>query len=274
MGCGASLKVTAISEPAKKKEVEEESKPFRVKRFKFKLPTEVLQGFGEVLKIITRKSDRRRRPQVAEPSEVSDALLSSQSSHHPSHLDSSVPDAKPHNHRFSLPEAVPPHVEVREDEVVKAASLLPLPFAAAESAASKDASPGLDLEDLSSDLGHIEAQAFTKPQSIEAQVLAVDRQPSMFTRVEEQQERVKELDESDLLSPEAPRVLDEEEEEPSPDLSAQRSARLERDRLAKEEAERLAQASRQQAETALAARESEIAQMQDAAQSILSKYQS
>lgn len=284
MGCGASLKVTAISQPTnKKKEAEEENKPFRVTRFKFKLPSEVLQGFGDVLKIITRKSEKRRRPLVAEPSEVSvDQLLSSQSSHHPSHLDSSVHEAKTHvqNHRFSLPETVLPPVEVKEDHVTKAASLLPLPFVAAESSASKDASPGLEVEDLSSDPGHIEAQAFalTKQQTIEAQVLSLDNQPSMFTRVEEQmdveQERVKALDESDLLSPEAPRVLpEEEEEEPVPDLSAQRSARLERDRLAKEEAERLAQNSRQQAEAALAAQESEIAQMEGAAQSILSKYQ-
>lgn len=293
MGCGASLKVTAISQPTNKKEPEEDNKAFRVTRFKFKLPTEVLQGFGAVLKIITRKTDKRHRPQIAEPSEVSgDQLLSSQSSHqHTSHPDSSDPHSK--NHRFSLPEAV----SVREDQVTKAASLKPLPVVAVESGASKDASPGIESIDLPSNTGHIEAQTFSKQQSIEAQlhlpdhiehieaqtfpkqqtieaqVLSLDNEPSMFTRVEKEAE-VERLDESYLMSPEAPRVLDEEEEEdPGPDLSAQRSARQERDRLAQEEAERLAQATRQQAEAVLAVQNSEIAKMQDAAQNILSKYQ-
>jgi hypothetical protein len=274
----------------------------------------VLQGFGSVLKIITRKTEKRHRPQIAEPSEVSvDQLLSSQSSHqHPSHPDSSDPHSK--NHRFSLPEAV----TVREDQVTKAASLKPLLVVAIESGASKDASPGIESIDLPSNTGHIEAhtfskqqsieaqvhlpdhtehieaqtfpkqqtieaqvhlpdhieaQAFPKQQTIEAQVLSLDNEPSMFTRVEKEAPEER-LDESDLMSPEAPRVLDEEEEEdPGPDLSAQRSARQERDRLAQEEAERLAQATRQQAEAVLAVQNSEIAKMQDAAQNILSKYQ-
>lgn len=293
MGCGANLKVTAISQPISKKESEDDNKPFRVTRFKFKLPTEVLQGFGAVLKIITRKTEKRHRQQIAEPSEMSvDHLLSSQSSRqHVSHPDSSDPPSK--NHRFSLPEAV----SVREDPVTKAATLKPQPDVPVESSASKDASPGLDYEELPANTGHIEAQTFTKQQSIEAQVhlpdhsehieaqtfhkqqtieaqvLSLDNEPSMFTRVENEA-AVEMPDESDLLSPEAPRVIGEEEEEnPGPDLSEQRFARQVRERLAQEEAERLAQATRQQAEAVLAAQTSEITKMQDAAQNILSKYQ-
>ena len=293
MGCGASLKVTAISQPTSKKEPEEDNKAFKVTRYKFKLPTEVLQGFGAVLKIITRKTEKRHRQQVAEPSEISmDQLLSSQSSHqHVSHPDNSESHSK--NHRFSLPEAV----AVRENPVTKAVSLKPLPAVAIESGASKDASPGLESEELPANTRqieaqtfskqqsieaqehlpdhteHVEAQAFSKQQTIEAQVLSLDNEPSMFTRVEKEAE-VERIDESDLMSPEAPRVLDEaEEDSPGPDLSAQRFARQERERLAQEEAERLAQATRQQAEAVLAVQNSEITKMQDAAQNILSKYQ-
>lgn len=271
MGCGASLKVTAISQPVNKKDHEVEEKHFRVTRFKFKLPAEVLQGLADVLQITARKSDKRRRPQVAEPSEVSmDQLLSSQTSHQP---DSSHPTHQK-NHRFSLPDPVPPPEDVKEMKVTKAESLKPQAFSATGAARSMDASPGLEVEDLS-ESGQAQAVPLVKQATIEAQELHTEKQQSMFTRVEERElPEPQPLDESDLLSPEAPRVLPDEEESTSgPDLSAQRFARQERDKQVQEEAERLAQAKRQQAETVLEAQKSEMAKIEGAAQSILSKYQ-
>lgn len=268
MGCGANLKVTAISQPTNKKDHEVEERQFRVTRFKFKLPAEVLQGLADVLQITARKSDKRRRPQVAEPSEVSmDQLLSSQASHQP---ESSHPTHQK-NHRFSLPDPVPPPEDVRELKATKAESLKPQAFPTTGAAHSMDASPDLEVEDLS-ESGQV---ALVKQPTIEAQVLHTEKQQSMFTRVEERElPEPQAVDDSGLLSPEAPRVLpDEEENAAGPDLSAQRFARQERDKEVQGEAERLAQAKRQQAEVALEAQKSEMAKMEGAAQSILSKYQ-
>ncbi len=265
MGCGASLKVTAIVQPTNKKELAEENHHFRVTRFKFKLPAEVLQGFADTLNIITRKPEKRHRPQIAEPSEVSmDQLLSSQVSHEPLTQVGSSHQSHQKNHRFSLPDPVVPP---KEERVIKAASLKQQAVPAIESAYSKDASPGLEVEDLS-DTGQVQAAPLAKQQTIETQVMHAEKQQSMFTRVEEPQV----LDENELLSPEASRVLPEEEES-KPDLSAQRFARQERDKQAQEEAERLAQAKRQQAEAILDAQKGEMAKMEDAAHGILSKYQ-
>jgi len=268
MGCGASLKVTAISQPTNKKDHEEEEKHFRVTRFKFKLPAEVLQGLADVLKLTSRKAEKRSRRQVAEPSEVSmDQLLSSQ----PSHQEISS-HTHQKGHRFSLPDPVTPPEDVKELQVTKAASLKPHAFPAIDTARSKDASPSLEVEDIS-EPG--QAVPLAKQTTIEAQAMHTEKQPSMFTRVEERELPHNQLlDEDDLLSPEAPRVLPEEEESGSGlDLSAQRLARHERDKQAQEEAERLAQVNRQQAETVLEAQKSEMAKMEGAAHSILSKYQ-
>lgn len=267
MGCGASLKVAAITQPTSRKELEEENKHFRVTRFRFKLPAEVLQGFGDVLKIVARKSEKRRRPQIAEPSEVSvDQLMSSQ----PSQAHSWRPDnPPPQNHRFSLPG---PAVEPSEEKAVKTESLFAAAVPRTESAYSKKNSSVLEDKEAEP------VEAVVKQQTIEAEVMHLEQRPSMFTRVEEQKEDVvsamDQLAESDLLSPEAPRTLPEEEEDaPAVDLTAQRQAREARDRQAQEEAERLAQEKRLEAESVLEAQKTEIAKMEDAAQSILSKYQ-
>lgn len=258
MGCGTSLKVTAISQPTSKKEVEEEVRAFKITRFKFKLPTEVLQGFGVVLKLVTRKPEKRRREKDKERSEIpGEQLLTS---HHTNHSDTNT-----HNPRFSLPEA---SSELKEELV----SLRPQTIQPCESAYSKNTSYVEDGEEgKERGAGRIETM----------EMKAEGRQ-SMFVRVEEgvsdsglhvQRPKTSDWNESDLQSPEAPHVLsDEEEEGGAADLSMQRQLREERDRQAAEAANLIASTQRQHAEASLEAQKTALTRMEDAAQSILSKY--
>ena len=152
-----------------------------------------------------------------------------------------------------------------------------LPSVSGGEAANPGIAPEPKLEDT-------KAQAKAVPSSFQA-ILASEQQkgeaPSLGNKGREQggggieeSEAMREGGEEHRYSPEPPRpeALSDDEEGPYEDPSI-RAARLEKERLAKEEAERRAAELRLEEETSAAQRKGAMNNMQSEADSILSKYQ-
>lgn len=315
MGCGATLKVNAITQPTNREDQSKSpERPFRRTHFRYKLPAEVLQGFAEVLKIVSRKSEKRKKPQVAEPSELSanvsqlDHISNKQSEVHEDALSVHRADSRSVNvsgvrDSPDLPAAPERRVSERQPQPEQPASFqqhLPETHTAVEPPSHAVAEPPLTVnthkdehheaepkppEPRAESPTQVEDFLAEKTDSVQAEEFPLGKQKSIFYRVDDQREdqpMVSEAwgsakkdprDESDLLSPEAPRVLPDEEYEEPEDSSSRKAARQELERLAQEEAERIAADKRQKDEQVLEDQRGKMKGMEDAAQSIMSKYQ-
>ena len=283
MGCGASLKVTAISQPTNKQESSGGDRPFKRTHFRFKLPAEVLQGFGELLKITARRTEKRKKPQIPEPSEVS------MEHSNPTNRQSDFHDEATNHDDSKSMEAFAPHDSPDIPAIVEPpARPVPPPLPAGklmveerkELKETKEEQKEEEKTVLKKEKTETEVIRVDNSGSVEAEEFSMKKQKSIFYRVDDQRSegedgsaKNEEIEESDLLSPEAPRVLPDEGFEDEADSGPRKAARIELEKKAQEEAERIASQKRQLDEEVLEEQRGKMKGMEDAAQSILSKYQ-
>lgn len=260
MGCGANLKVTAISTPSGKKE-QPEAPERRSHIARFKLPAEVLTGFENVLKVVTRKTAKRRKPnhltdvpEPAGPSAVSDGATLKERQH----------EEKTKKKEMAVLGVSPEKEQPPPSEMMKPSS--------AEQKHSGSWVSGL-RDSVVKDLKEAENSSSLFQH--------VDEKPNDTSKLgkETDYEEAKAVqfsaavneDLSSLMSPEAPGMLSEDEEQ-SYDNETRRAARLELERSAQVEASRMAADLRLEGDRALEEQKEELARMENEAGSILSKY--
>lgn len=260
MGCGANLKVTAISTPSGKKDPQPEAQERRWHIPRFKLPTEVLSGFENVLKVVTRKTIGKRRkpnhltdvPAPAGPSAVSDGATLKEMQH----------EEKTMKRQMSVlgsssgKEAASP-VELEKPLAANSKQSGSWVSDARDSIVNSSKTP---LHDDSL-FQHVSEQ----PADISKTIKDTDYEEGKSSAKPVQEE------EAELLSPDAPGMLSEDEEQ-AYDNETRRAARLELERSAQVEATRMAARKRSEEEKELEEQQDAISRMEGEAASIMSKY--
>jgi hypothetical protein len=262
MGCGANLKVTAISTPGVKKE-QPEAPERRPHIARFKLPVEVLNGFENVLNVVTRKTLKRRKPnhltdvpEPAGPSAVSDGTTLKE---------------KQHEEKTKKKEMAMLGVSTEREQPPPAETAKP------GSAASKHSGSWVN------DIRESVVKELQEPQNASSLFQHIEEKPSDTSKFlkETDYEEAKVVhspssgavngDMSSLLSPEAPGMVSDDEEQ-SYDNETRRAARIELERSAQMEASRMAAFRRSEEDRVLEEQNGEMARMKNEAGSILSKY--
>jgi len=262
MGCGANLKVTAISTPSGKKE-QPEAPERRSHIARFKLPAEVLNGFENVLKVVSRKTAKRRKPnhltdvpEPAGPSAVSDGatLKERQYEEKTKKKEMAVLGVSPGKEQPPPSEMEKP----RPADQKKSGSWV----SGLRDSAVKDLKEAENPSALFQHVDELPNDTTRLGKETDYEEAKVVQSPNSAAMNE---------DIASLLSPEAPGMLSEDEEQ-SYDKETRRAARMELERSVQVEASRMAADMRLEGDRALEEQKGELARMENEAGSILSKY--